>query len=96
MGKRSAYPNHVGTIGGTMCLGHGLWVRCENRECLHRARIDLEAIAGRYGEELSVAEFVNRSVCSECMGRWPAVSISLEPIATLGAKSGYSQGIEKK
>jgi hypothetical protein len=40
-------------------MGHGLWVHCENRECLHRAHIDLEAIAERYGAELSVAEFVN-------------------------------------
>jgi hypothetical protein len=66
MSKRPAYPNHVGTIGGTIRMGHGLWVHCENRECLHRARIDLEEIAERYGAEPSVAEFVNRSVCSEC------------------------------
>jgi hypothetical protein len=46
MAKRPAYPNHVGTIGGTMRMGHGLWVHCNNRECLHRARVDLEAIAG--------------------------------------------------
>ena len=39
----------VGTIGGTIRMGHGLWVHCENRECLHRARIDLEAIAEYYG-----------------------------------------------
>jgi hypothetical protein len=75
-------------------MGHGIWVHCNNRECYHRARIDLEAIAHRYGPEVTVAEFVNRCVCSECGGRWPA--ISLEPIATLGAKSGYSQGVEKK
>jgi hypothetical protein len=63
MARRPAYPNHVGTIGGTIRMGHGLWVHCENRECLHRAHIDFEAIAERYGAELSVAEFVNRSVC---------------------------------
>jgi hypothetical protein len=33
-------------IGGataleTIRMGHGLWVRCDNWECLHRARIDL-------------------------------------------------------
>jgi hypothetical protein len=94
--KRPAYPNHVGTIGGTIRTGHGLWMHCDNPECLHRARIDLEAIAERYGAELSVAEFVNRSVCSECGGSWPAISISLEPISTLGAKMAYSSGIEKK
>src|SRR5215469_290965 len=90
MAERPAYPNHVGTIGGAIRMGHGLWVHCDNRECLHRARVDLEAIAERYGVELSVAEFVNRSVCSECGARWPHISISLEPISTRGAKIGYS------
>ena len=71
-------------------MGHGLWVHCENRECLHRAHIDLEAIAERYGAELSVAEFVNRSVCSECGARWPNFSITLEPRGTRGAKMGYT------
>src|SRR6516165_8295721 len=92
MSKRPAYPNYVGTIGGTIRMGHGLWVHCDNRECLHRARIDLEAIAERYGAELSVAEFVNRSVCSECGARWPNISISLEPGGTRGAKMGYTPG----
>ena len=97
MAKRPAYPNHVGTIGGTIRMGHGLWVHCENRECLHRAHIDFEALAERYGAELSVAEFVNRSVCSECGARWPNISITLEPVSARGAKMGYSSlGIEKK
>jgi hypothetical protein len=67
---------------------------CENRECLHRARVDLEAITERYGAELPVAAFVNRSVCSECGTRWPNISISLEPGGTRGAKLGYSAGRE--
>jgi hypothetical protein len=96
MTRRPAYPNHVGTIGGTIRMGHGLWVHCENRECLHRARVDLEAIAEHYGEELSVAEFVNRSVCLECGARWPDISISSEPVGPRGAKMGYSARIEKK
>jgi hypothetical protein len=54
-----------------------------------RARVDLEAIAERYGVELNVAEFINRSVCSECGARWPNISISLEPVSTRGAKMGY-------
>jgi hypothetical protein len=69
-------------------------MHCDNRECLHRAWVDLEAIAERYGEELSVAEFVNRSVCSECGTRWPNISISLKPVSTRGAQSGYSVGRE--
>ena len=71
-----------------------LFLWCENRECLHRARIDLEAIAERYGVELSVAEFVNRSVCSECGARWPNISISLEPGGARGAKMGYRTGVD--
>ena len=88
MAKRPAYPNHVGTIGEKIRMGHGLWVHCNNRECLHRARIDLEAIAERFGAELSLAEFVNRSVCSECGARWPNISITLEPVRVRGAKMG--------
>ena len=77
-------------------MGHGLWMHCDNRECLHRARVDLEVIAERYGADLSVAEFVNRSVCSECGARWPGISISLEPVGTRAAKMGCSARIEKK
>ena len=90
MGKRPAYTNHTGTIGGTIRMGHGLSVHCDNRECLHLARIELDAIAERYGVKLSVAEFVNRSVCSECGARWPHISISLEPASTRTAKAGFS------
>jgi hypothetical protein len=57
-------------------------------------RIDLEAIAERYGAELSVAEFLNRSVCSECGARWPNISISPEPFGTRGAKMGHTVGRE--
>jgi hypothetical protein len=59
-------------------------------------RIDLEAIAERHGAKLSVAEFVNRSVCSECGARWPNISTTLEPGGTRGAKMGYTPEIEKK
>ena len=93
MAQRPAYPNHVGTIGGTIRMGHGLWVHCDNPECLHRAHIDLEAIAERYGAELSVSEFVNRSVCSECGVRWPKISIFLEPLNSRSPKMGYSSRI---
>jgi len=63
-------------------MGRGIrteWPALEER--LHRARIDLEGIAERYRAELSVAEFVNRSVCSECGARWQNISISLEPVS---------------
>ena len=47
-----------------------------------------------HAAELSVAEFVNGSVCSECGTRWPNISISLEPVSTGGAKIGYTVGRE--
>ena len=53
----------------------------------------LDEVAGRgrgRGHELIDAEFVNRSVCSECGARWPNISISLEPVSTRGAKMGYT------
>jgi hypothetical protein len=94
MAKRPAYPNHVGTIAGTIRGGHGMWIHCNNQNCLHRTRVDLEAIAERYGEGLAVAEFVARSVCSECGARWPNISISLEPINTRSIGAGHSKGHE--
>jgi hypothetical protein len=59
-------------------------------------RAEVFQIAERYGAKLSVAEFVNRSICSECGARWPNISITLEPGGTRGTKMGYTPEIEKK
>jgi len=72
-----AYPPHVGTIGGTIRIGHGLHVYCLNRACQHRATIDMDAVAARYGEDLAVAEFMSRSRCSECESRWPDLDLKI-------------------
>ena len=40
-------------------MGHGLWVHCDNRECLHRARTDLEATFAI----TAASSFVGRSEC---------------------------------
>ena len=78
-----------GCVGGSSGGGMASSFIASRRWCRsHRARIDLEAIAERYGAELAVAEFVNRSVCSECGARWPNISISLEPVSTRSAKIG--------
>jgi hypothetical protein len=95
MAKRPAYPPQVGTIGGMIRMNHGLWMHCDNRECLHRANLDLESIAARYGEEMAVAELVARSVCSECGARWPNISITVDPHGARMA-SGYRPGMEIK
>ncbi len=67
-------PPYVGTIGGVLRTGHGLYLYCLNRECQHRATVDMAAVAARYGEDLAVAEFMARLVCSEC---WRAGPISI-------------------
>lgn len=73
-------PPHVGTIGSTIRVGHEMMVHCDNRECLHRALIDLQALRDRLGEDYPIADFVARARCSECGARWPALSISVHPI----------------
>jgi hypothetical protein len=51
-------PTHVGTIGDKIRIGHSLTINCGNRECLHRAKLDLEDIAARFGANLPVADLV--------------------------------------
>ena len=70
-------PTHVGTIGDKIRIGHSLTINCGNRECLHRAKLDLEDIAARFGADLRVADLVARAVCAECGARWPQLSISV-------------------
>jgi hypothetical protein len=74
-------PPHVGTIGSTIRVGHEMMVHCDNQECRHRALIDLQALRDRLGEEYPIADFVAWARCSECGARWPALSISVHPIA---------------
>jgi hypothetical protein len=64
-------PAHVGTIADKIRIGHSLTINCGNRECLHRAKLDLEDIAARFGADLAVADLVARAVCAECGARWP-------------------------
>jgi hypothetical protein len=70
-------PPHVGTIGDKIRIGHGIWINCLNQECLHRAKMDLAALAERLGANFPVAELVKRAVCSECGSRWPRLSITV-------------------
>jgi len=74
MARAPAYPPHVGTIADKIRIGHSVTVNCGNRECLHRATLDLEDMAARFGADLPVAELVARAVCSECRARWPRIS----------------------
>jgi hypothetical protein len=78
--RPNPYPPHVGTIGGKIRIGHGLTLYCENRDCRHRATLELPAISKRYGEELSVAAFMARAVCSECGARWPNLDMKVHVI----------------
>ena len=70
---------YVGTIGEKIRHGHGVYIYCENPRCLHGAPVDLLAIRERYGDYFPVADFVVRSVCSQCGGRWPNISIRVSP-----------------
>ena len=94
MARKPAYPNHVGTIDGTIRMGHGLWVHCDNRECLHgtvsTSKRSPSATARSYPSPNSST---NRSA-RECGARWPNISISLEPGGTRGAKMGYTASRE--
>jgi hypothetical protein len=58
-------------------IGHSLTINCGNQECLHRAKLDLEDIAARFGANLPVADLVARAVCAECGARWPRLSMSV-------------------
>jgi len=82
-------PPHVGTIGENIRQGHGVYIYCENPRCLHGAPVDLLAIRGRYGDDFSVADFMARSVCSQCGGRWPNISIRVSPE---GNREGMGRG----
>ena len=72
-----AYPPHVGSLGSTIRIGHGLTMWCENWDCHHNTALDLPALAARYGEDLPIAALVARSVCSECGARYPKISIKV-------------------
>jgi hypothetical protein len=45
-------PTHVGTIGDKIRIGDSLTINCGSRECLHRAKLDLEDIAARFAADL--------------------------------------------
>jgi hypothetical protein len=77
MARAPAYPPHVGTIGDKIRIGHSITMNCGNRDCLHRATLDPEDMAARFGADLAVADLVARSVCSECGTRWPRLSITI-------------------
>ena len=53
-------PPHVGAIGSTNRVGHGLTINCGNWDCLHRATLDLEKLRAILGEEYAIADLVAR------------------------------------
>ena len=56
-----------------------MMIYCENHRCLNGAPVDLRALCARYGDDFPVADFVARSVCSQCGARWPNVTIKVSP-----------------
>jgi hypothetical protein len=80
MAKHKQRPPHVGTLGSTIRVGHGIAMNCGTRECMHRATLDLEKLRASLGDEYAIADLVARSVCSECGSRWPQLSLTVSPI----------------
>jgi hypothetical protein len=92
MARSPSRPPHVGTLESTIRMGYGLWVHCDNRECHHRVKLDLEDLASRLVPELPLADLVARSVCSECGARWPRISISI----AVGQNAACGAGSDEK
>jgi hypothetical protein len=73
---KTPYPDHTGTIGDRIRLGHDVTIWCENRDCQHRHTLDL----GKFAPDMELAALVARAVCSECGARWPQVSVKIAVI----------------
>jgi len=80
--RQEKRPPHVGTIGSSLRVGHGIAINCENRDCRHRATLDLNKLRASLGEGYAIADLVARSVCSECGSRWPQLSLTVSPVSS--------------
>ena len=53
-------PPNAGTIGSTARVGHSITVNCGNRNCLHRAMLDLGKLRANLGDEYPIASLAVR------------------------------------
>ncbi len=76
-------PRHVGTIGSTIASDLHMSIYCDRRiegkVCGHSAKVDLEALRQKFGADYPVADFVVRSRCAQCGGKWPDVTVRVGP-----------------
>jgi hypothetical protein len=81
MPKSKQRTPYVGTIGSTARVGHSITMDCGNRNCRHRATLDLGRLRASLGDEYPIASLVLRSVCSGCGSRWPQLLLTVNPIS---------------
>ena len=79
MAKSKQRTPHLGTIGSTARVGQSIMVNCGNRDCRHRATLDLGKLRASLGDEYPIASLVLRSVCSGCGSRWPQLLLTVSP-----------------
>lgn len=88
------YPLSVDTIGKALAMGTEITAHCESRDCSHRSRINLVALAGRLGMDHPIAaEALQRHFyCPRCReaGR-PAKRISFSTHPLTAAHSSWPQ-----
>lgn len=76
----------VGTVGEAIDAGHTIRIFCEDRGCRRTRVVDLEAIATAHGRSLPLQRLLERSRCSVCDGRWPALDLQAVPKDTPGMR----------
>ena len=88
------YPLTVDTIGKALAMGTELTAHCETRDCNHRSRINLVALASRLGMDHSIeTEALQRHFfCPVCRaaGR-PAKRIGFSTHPLTAAHSNWPQ-----
>lgn len=78
----------IDTLGALIGHGFRLSIHCENQFCRHYARLDLNALAERFGREFVAIGKPNpltaRMRCSKCGGK--DLGLILQPV------TGYTDG----
>ena len=76
----------AGTVGDAIDDNHVIRIFCEDRGCRRVKEVDLEAVAKRHGRDLPLQRLLERSRCSVCEGRWPALDLQAVPKDTPGIR----------
>lgn len=82
---RTLPPRKVGTLGAQVRLGHCLTIYCV--ACTRSTRLlpaQVSALAAKHGADLTLCDFLDRSVCKVCGARWPWLDLTLSPYTAHG------------